>query len=135
MATSAERGKRSTILLAGENGRVLKQIRPLLERNGYRVLVGHSGADVARMAREALPDVILMDMVLPIVDGYASARALRRDPATRDIPIIGYNAPRNADSGLKRSDERALLGQIEEALEIRLDNSCCALSTPVKERR
>ncbi len=124
----------STILLAGEDQGVLQLIQPLLEREGYTVLVGTNCTDVARIARERLPDLILMDMVMPILDGYACARALRRDRTTCQIPIIGYNVPRKKGTRLNSTDQQALLGQVEEALEIRLANSCSALSTPVKER-
>ncbi len=135
MPRQSDRRSPFTILLAGENQAVLQMIESLLERNGYIVLVGRSGPEVIRLARQELPAAILMDMVLPLQDGHACARVLRRDRTTCQIPIIGYNAPRNKDAGLNSADERVLLEQIEAALEIRYNKNCYALSAPARERR
>ena len=135
MPRQSDRRSPSLILLAGENQAVLQMIESLLERNGYMVLVGRSGPEVIRLARQELPAAILMDMILPLHDGHASARDLRRDRTTCQIPIIGYNAPRKESAGLNRADERALLEQIETALEIRYNRNCYALSAPARERR
>ncbi len=128
-------GAPSTVLLAGENREVIGRIRALLERHGCSVLLGRSGEEVVRIARRGAVDVILMDMVLPILDGYACARLLRKDRATSHIPIIGYNAPRQRGKELTRSDEQALLERIEEALETRNVNQCCELTGTAKGRR
>ena len=63
-------------------------LREILERNGYRVSVAETGEDGIRMAHEQSPDVILMDIVMPGVNGFQATRKLNKDPATSAIPII-----------------------------------------------
>jgi CheY-like chemotaxis protein len=63
-----------------------------LARRGYEVLVAVDGAEGVALAQERLPDMVLMDIGLPVMDGYAAARALKADPATRAIPIIALTA-------------------------------------------
>jgi CheY-like chemotaxis protein len=63
-----------------------------LERRGFDVLVAIDGADACRQAREQLPDLVLMDMSMPVMDGMEAARALKREERTRAIPIIGLTA-------------------------------------------
>ena len=58
----------------------------------YRVLVATSGADALRICRERLPDLILLDVVMPEVGGHEVCRQLKSDPRTRDIPIIFVTA-------------------------------------------
>ena len=60
----------------------------MLEKNGFRTLVADSGEEGLRQARNAAPDCILMDIVMPGMDGYRATRALSKDPATADIPVI-----------------------------------------------
>ena len=59
-----------------------------LERHGYRVLLAVDGRQAVSMARTALPDLILMDLGLPVLDGWDATRQLKDDAATRHIPII-----------------------------------------------
>ena len=63
-----------------------------LARRGYEVVLAFDGAHGVEMARDAEPDLILMDMSLPVVDGWEATRLLKSDPALRHIPIIALTA-------------------------------------------
>lgn len=60
----------------------------LLTRNGYQVITAESGEEGIEKARAELPDLILMDVVMPGLNGYQATRTLTRDEATKLIPII-----------------------------------------------
>ena len=60
----------------------------LLTRHGFEVITADCGERAVELSREALPDLILMDVVMPGVNGYQATRTIARDPATRHIPII-----------------------------------------------
>ena len=76
-------------ILVVEDGRVQAlRIQRLLERGGYDVAVAHDGVDGLERLRAARPDLIVSDVVMPRLDGYGLCRAVRSDPATRDIPIV-----------------------------------------------
>jgi CheY-like chemotaxis protein len=63
-----------------------------LERQGIDVLVSRDGLAAIATAQLARPDLILMDLGLPVVDGWEAARRLKADPATNAIPIIALSA-------------------------------------------
>ena len=63
-----------------------------LQRRGYDVLIAEDGEEGMAKARAEGPDLILMDMSLPVVDGWEATRRLKAAPETRDIPIIGLTA-------------------------------------------
>ncbi len=65
--------------------------RRLIKR-GYDVLIATDGQQGVEMARSAGPALILMDMSLPVMDGWTASRTLKDDPATRGIPIIALTA-------------------------------------------
>jgi CheY-like chemotaxis protein len=77
--------------------------------DGFEVLVAEDGAVGCAKAIAEQPDVILMDLDLPVVDGWEAARRLKGDPSTRDIPIIALTA--HAMSG---SREKALAAGCDE---------------------
>jgi CheY-like chemotaxis protein len=62
---------------------------------GYRVLSARSGPEGLRIAREAVPDLVVLDVLLPGMDGRHLFDALRADPATRDIPVLLVTAAMN----------------------------------------
>jgi CheY-like chemotaxis protein len=64
----------------------------LLKKNKYQVTVAADGLDGIETAKTTMPDLILMDMHLPRVDGYEAIRILRNDPSTSHIPIISISA-------------------------------------------
>jgi CheY-like chemotaxis protein len=69
----------------------------VLRHIGYTVIEALDGVQAIALARSELPDLILMDISIPEVDGWEATRILRADPATRDIPIIALTAHALAD--------------------------------------
>ncbi|EXI92432.1 MAG: Phosphate regulon transcriptional regulatory protein PhoB [Candidatus Accumulibacter sp. BA-94] len=63
-------------------------LNELLTSNGYQVVTAENGEEGIAKARSELPDLILMDVVMPGLNGYQATRTLTRDPATRSIPVI-----------------------------------------------
>ena len=80
------------ILVVDDEPDALELIEFNLRNAGFSVLAAGDGAQALRLARENLPDLIVLDVMLPEVDGLEVCRALRRDPATRGIPIIMLTA-------------------------------------------
>lgn len=64
----------------------------VLRHVGYEVVEALDGVEAIALARSVLPDLILMDISLPQVDGWEATRILREDPLTRDIPIVALTA-------------------------------------------
>ncbi len=81
----------------------------LLKRKGFEVVMALDGEEGVRMAHSEAPALILLDISLPILDGYAVARSLRNDPSTASIPIIGLSA-------------HAMSGDAEKAIEAGCDD-------------
>ncbi len=63
-----------------------------LKRAGYDVVVAVDGEQGVALALEELPDLVLMDMSLPVMNGWDATRALRQDPRTREVPVIALTA-------------------------------------------
>ncbi len=79
---------RPTALVVDDSITVRRVTQRLLERNGLRVLTARDGLDAIAVLAEHLPDIILLDIEMPRMDGYEVAAQVRNDPRTRDIPII-----------------------------------------------
>jgi CheY-like chemotaxis protein len=81
-----------TILLVEDNEPSRDALGRRLERRGFRVATAVDGEDGVMQARTETPDLILMDLGLPGIDGWEATRRLKDDPATRHIPIIVLSA-------------------------------------------
>ncbi len=80
------------ILLVEDNELNLDMLKRRLNRLGYEILVATDGANGVQLAVDDHPDIILMDMSLPVMDGWEATRRLKNNDATRSIPIIGLSA-------------------------------------------
>ncbi len=80
------------VLVVEDNLDNLALVRFLLNRAGYEVLSAGSGVDALRVAREEHPELILMDMAIPEMDGWTAAKELKADPATQKIPVVALTA-------------------------------------------
>ncbi len=77
-----------TILLVDDSRTTLMMEQMLLKKERYHVVTAANGAEAIERALEAPPDLILLDVVMPEVDGFAVCERLRREPTTKSIPII-----------------------------------------------
>lgn len=80
------------ILLVEDNEMNRDMLSRRLAKRGYEVLIAVEGEQGVALARTGSPDLVLMDMSLPVLDGWEATRRLKSDPATRAIPIIALTA-------------------------------------------
>lgn len=92
------------ILLVEDNEANRDMLSRRLTRQGFDVSIAVDGADGVASAKRDLPDLILMDMSLPVLNGWEATRALKADPTTSHIPVIALTA-------------HAMAGDRENALE------------------
>ncbi|MGB8646167.1 MAG: response regulator [Anaerolineae bacterium] len=85
------------ILLIEDNEMNRDMLSRRLERRGYTVLMAWDGAQGVEIAHSTLPDLILMDMSLPVLDGWEATRQLKAAPDTRTIPVIALTAHAMSD--------------------------------------
>jgi CheY-like chemotaxis protein len=81
-----------TILLVEDNEMNRDMLSRRLERKGYQVVLAVDGQSGVEMAASHAPDLVLMDMSLPVLDGWEATRLLKADSATRHIPVIALTA-------------------------------------------
>lgn len=82
----------TTILIVEDNDLNLKMARDLLQMAGYQTLEAEDATVGLSLAKKNRPDLILMDMYLPIMDGYETTKTLKADSELRDIPVIAFTA-------------------------------------------
>jgi len=119
----------SKILLVEDNEMNRDILSRRLQRRGYEIVIAVDGDQGIAIAQTELPDLILMDMSLPVIDGWEATRQLKAAPATRSIPIIALTAHAMSgdrqealaagcdDYDTKPIDLARLLGKIEALLE------------------
>jgi len=100
------------ILVVEDNERNLKLLRDVLEYAGYDVRTARTAEDGITMAASELPDLVLMDLQLPGIDGMEALRRLRASPLTAGIPVVAVTA-----QAMKNDRERALEGGFDGYLE------------------
>ena len=94
MSTLAE-GRSSTVLGIDDQPFFTNMLRGALEQQGFRVLVANSGADGLALAKKHVPDAILLDIEMPVMDGFVVCEKLRKDDAVKHIPIVILTATNN----------------------------------------
>ena len=77
-----------TVLIVDDSPTERHMLKDLLAKAGFEVIASDSGEDAIQKAKSAQPDLILMDVVMPGLNGFQATRAISRDPDTRKIPII-----------------------------------------------
>jgi len=82
----------STILIVEDNEKNMKLVRDILRHNGYATVEAVNGLDGVRLALEASPDLILMDIQLPDIDGIEALRRIREAPPLDAVPVIAVSA-------------------------------------------
>jgi twitching motility two-component system response regulator PilH len=81
-----------TVLVVDDSRTVVHTLRTVLEQDGYRVLEAYDGMTAIELAKARRPDLILMDVIMPGLNGFQATRKIRKDPTTHTIPIIIISA-------------------------------------------
>jgi two-component system, cell cycle response regulator DivK len=106
------------ILVVEDNPLNLKLVRDVLQVAGYDVIEAHTGEEGLHLAREDPPDLVLMDLQLPGIDGTETLRRLRQDSLARKVPVVAVTA-----FAMAEDRERAALagfdGYIEKPISVR----------------
>jgi two-component system, cell cycle response regulator DivK len=97
------------VLLVEDNEMNRDMLSRRLIRRGYQVVFAMDGQQGIDLARSERPDIVLMDMSLPVIDGWEATRRLKADDATRSVPVIGLTA-------------HAMSGDREKAIEAGCDD-------------
>jgi len=85
------------ILIVDDDLETLRLIGVMLQRQGYEISAANTGELAISMARKEKPDLIVLDIMMPMVDGYRVAREIRNDPSTAHIPILIFTAKSQVD--------------------------------------
>ncbi|MBX6368615.1 MAG: response regulator [Rhodospirillales bacterium] len=80
------------ILLVEDNELNRDMLSRRLERRGYEVVIAVDGEEGLRLAAETKPDLVLMDMSLPVLDGWEATRRLKNSAETKHLPVLGLTA-------------------------------------------
>lgn len=120
---------RKRILVVDDEMDLAEMVRFRLEANGYEILLAHDGQQALEVARKEKPDLIILDLMLPKMDGYKVCGLLKMDSRYANIPVIIFTAKAQVDD-LKLGEEvganayltkpfepAVLLGKIKELLE------------------
>ena len=99
MAGSEARRVAQTVLLVDDDASMRKVLQRRVETWGYAVLGAGDGAEALRLAQERKPDLVLLDVMMPGLDGLEVCRQLTRGPFTRQIPVILISAKASQISG------------------------------------
>ncbi len=96
--------KNAKVLMVDDTPANIDVLRKVLIREGYQLFFAHSGEKAIKIATRAIPDLILLDVMMPSMDGFETSRCLKRNEATQDIPIIfitAKNQPEDIIEGFK----------------------------------
>jgi two-component system cell cycle response regulator DivK len=92
-----------TVLLVDDDAHNRKIFETVLVRAGFAVVIATGGDEALEKVKEVLPDLVLMDLSIPVIDGWECTRRLKADPVTRGVQIIALTA-----HAMRGDEERAL---------------------------
>ncbi len=107
----------NAILVADDDPDILSIVSMSLEAQGYTVYKATNGREAVDLAREHHPDLILMDMMMPVVSGYEAVGELKADATTKDIIIVGLSAKAMA-TDMERATDVGIDGYITKPFRI-----------------
>lgn len=124
---------KTRILVVDDNRSVVRLIEALLQKEGFEVLTAFDGFEGLQKAREEKPDLMILDIVMPRMDGYEVCRLLQDDPDTAAIPVLILTVKGQVDEpGL---DDQDVETRIQEQMDGYEAGAVDFLSKPIKARK
>jgi two-component system alkaline phosphatase synthesis response regulator PhoP len=109
--------RQARILLVDDDADFVSSTRTVLESGNYEVIVAVNGDDGLRKAREEKPDLILLDIIMPVEDGFTAAEQLKKDPQLAEIPVLMLTSFSSKGSGTGIPRSRGYSLEAEDYLE------------------
>ena len=109
--------KQAKILLVDDDPDFVTSTKTVLESDNYEVVTAINGDDGLRKAREEKPDLILLDVIMPVEDGFTAAEQLSKDPQLADIPVLMLTSYSQVGSGTGIPRSRGLSLEAEDYIE------------------
>jgi CheY-like chemotaxis protein len=92
LSAQADKGRERPVVLVTEDVTDARELfQTFLQFEGFDVVLAANGAEAVERAQETQPDAIVMDLSMPVMDGFSAAEALRSDSRTRDIPVVALS--------------------------------------------
>lgn len=107
LADASPTGRGGRILSIDDDTAIRQFLSAVLKAGGYEVLLAADGAAGVAAAKAELPDVILLDLIMPYASGFEVLRHLRDDPATREIPVLVLSTQGGEDDIVRALDQGA----------------------------
>ena len=117
------------VLIIDDSPTELHLFQTMLEKAGFETLVADSGEEGLKVAKASLPDCILMDVVMPGMNGFQATRRLTRDPATASIPVIMItNKDQETDKiwGMRQGAVEYVVKPVKDSVLVAMINSVMA---------
>jgi CheY-like chemotaxis protein len=106
-----------TIVVADDDPDILSIVSMSLEAQGYDVHKAVNGQEAVELSRQHHPDLIIMDMMMPVMSGYEAVQALKADESTSTIPIVGLSA-KAMSTDMERATDAGIDGYITKPFRI-----------------
>jgi len=96
--------RKAKVLLVDDDADFVESTKTVLESKSYEVIIAVNGNECLRKAREESPDLILLDVIMPVEDGFTAAEQLKRDPQLAKIPVLMLTSysTRGAETSIPR---------------------------------
>ena len=103
--------KKKRILICDDDPVILRLLQVNLELEGYEVLLAHHGEEAIEVASQGNPDLIVLDIMMPRLDGYQTMQKLKAGESTSDIPVLFLSA-KAQQSDIERGQEQGVAGYL-----------------------
>lgn len=120
------------ILVVDDNRAIVRLVEALLQKEGFETLTAFDGLEGLEKAREEKPDLVILDIVMPKMDGYEVCRLLQNDPETAAIPVLVLTVKGQVDD--PSLDDQTIESRIQEQMEGFEVGAADFLSKPIKAR-